>query len=222
MKYAGDYKPYEGFEEEDSFKPRGHFLGYSQYCKSRTEDIRKVLVEIAGTNEAAWKRAWRKNYQIDEFDNTVTYRVFENKVSGRFVTVLIYGGDAWLFDFNLKDYKDEIDKVNKHALKHFLGVDYTHIYYNPFEKIVWMPMSDGGSFSVDDVSKFMKDLKDKPDDKREDAVDKALEKFILKKHAPETGLDFVKDTLYSDEFSPPLELCFLPVGYYGSYEDLIW
>ena len=172
-------------------------------CK---ELLREYDEELHYDND--WKRIWKKSFQTDS-DESQTYRGFQSKATGKIVTVYATRWAAFIYDFNLKDAFGEIEQLVSFIRKHYIGCDYTGIMYNPVTKTVWMTMGDGGSIAVEDISKLPLD-----DD---DAMCEMLEDEFDPKFHPDNALDFVTETLYSDEFNPKAAHGYVPVGYYKEF-----
>jgi hypothetical protein len=178
------------------------------FDKASTKVCKSALEKWSGVSD--WKRLWKKTvYQSNTDFDWVEVRVFFSQEKSQTVTVTIDRfGKAVVYDYDVRDFMEEIDQIVALAKKHYVGCDYCSILYNPIDKVVWFPMGDGGSISVDDIGDAMT---------YEDFGELDYESEIQPKHCPETNLDFVTESVYSDEFEPPVTMGFLPIGCYNEF-----
>jgi hypothetical protein len=210
MKYAYDYKPFKDVGEilSGSSVLFAHETGERIEGGASTEACKEVLDKWSPSGD--WKRLWKKKIYQSVYD-WVEYRTFSSKSLGKVVTVANERfGKFYVYDFNLQDFMDEIEEIVSFANKYYIGTDYTSILYNPITKVVWLPMGDGGSISTDDLAEALRDP--------EKYFDSDEEMEIKSKHYLERNIEFVTESVYSDEFEPPLTMGFVPIGMYKEFE----
>jgi hypothetical protein len=216
MIYACDDPLYEIFRErEDNEDLIGDSLGFVETNISTTAEAVEACNTICGKGK--WKRRWKKT--ISQGYGQYHYRVMEDTESGKFVTVVssTYGyhqDPSYIFEGNLKDHWDTIEKVLEYSIKHYVEIDGGDIFYNPFTKSVFYSFSDCFAFYVEDSSN-KKEVEKAAELAEEDPYDwiEDTDKQV------QTHVDGLGKVFYGDEWSPDIVNAYLPIGALTQYED---
>jgi hypothetical protein len=183
-----------------------------------TADCVKVLNYVIG--QGNWKRVAKKDFSTGYYYST-PIRTFEDKTSGKVVSIQWhegeeYGdiGNAWIYDFDLRLVKDEIEQVKDFCNKHYVDPDGGTIYYDPAKKRVLLSASDGFFIYTDDSSKSAQvkiDAIDYWEYNKDWTVDP-------NKHI-DLRLTFLTEALYIDESALEPQHGFIQLGGYKSLSD---